>query len=201
MVFRQVGLASVASRDSHADGWNSAFENLGGVCGAVPPADTSGLSLKVETPTDTTIVMTRSFRSPRETVWRAMTEPGLLRRWLFSPPGWMMTACEGGAVVGGAYRWAWDDAEGNPALSIHGVWTEVRPPWRVAHTETMEAGACGVVGSLVATIELAEAAGETVLTITLEFGSKEARDGALASGMDRGMEAGYAALDNALRDF
>jgi hypothetical protein len=33
------------------------------------------------------------------------------------------------------------------------------------------------------------------MRITQAYGSKEARDGAIASGMDQGMEAGYQQLD------
>lgn len=152
-------------------------------------------SLRVETPTDTTIVMTRSFRAPRELVWKAMTDPEWIPRWIFAPPGWTMTTCEGEPRVGGRYRWAWNDEHGNPALAIHGEFTEVSPPHRLTHTETMEMGACGIVGTLLATIELTEEAGVTHMKMTLTFDSRQARDGALASGMERGMEAGYRNLD------
>ena len=37
--------------------------------------------LKVSTPTDTTIVMTRTFPAPRTLVWDAMTRPELVRRY------------------------------------------------------------------------------------------------------------------------
>jgi uncharacterized protein YndB with AHSA1/START domain len=60
--------------------------------------------LQVTTPTDTTISMTRTFNAPRELVWKAMTDPALIPRWIFSPPGWTMTKCEGEVRVGGAYR-------------------------------------------------------------------------------------------------
>src|SRR5690606_19273491 len=44
-------------------------------------------TLQVSTPTDTTIVITRSFSAPRHLVWDAMTRPELVRRWMFCPPG------------------------------------------------------------------------------------------------------------------
>ena len=45
-------------------------------------------TLKVTTPSDREIVMTRVFDAPRELVWEAMSRPELLKRWLFGPPGW-----------------------------------------------------------------------------------------------------------------
>ena len=48
---------------------------------------TSG-SLKITTPTDREIVMTRVFDAPRTLVWDAMSKPDLIKRWLFGPPGW-----------------------------------------------------------------------------------------------------------------
>lgn len=155
----------------------------------------STTGLQVSTPTDTTIVMTREFRAPRRMVWDAMTRPDLMRQWLFSPPGWAMTRCEGDVRVGGTYRWEWTDGENDPALSIHGEYTEVRPPERLVHTETMEMSRCGPCGTLVAALDLTEAGGVTRMRMTLTFDSREARDGALKSGMEHGMEAGYRTLD------
>lgn len=151
--------------------------------------------LQVSTPTDTTIVMTREFRAPRRLVWDAMTRPELMRQWLFSPPGWTMVRCEGDVRVGGKYRWEWSDGEANPALSIHGEYTEVRPPARLVHTETMEMSRCGPCGTLVAELDLTEDEGVTRMRMTLTFDTREARDGALQSGMEHGMEAGYRTLD------
>lgn len=152
--------------------------------------------LSVSTPTDLEIVMTRQFNAPRQDVWRAMTEPELLRRWLFSPEGWKMTDCTMDNRVGGRYRWAWSDASGTEVLIISGVNKEVTPPSRMVHTETMQMPACGgPVGELLATIELTEKDSGTFLKMTLVFDSKQARDGALASGMEQGVNAGYMKLD------
>lgn len=153
------------------------------------------LGLQVTTPTDTTIVATRTFDAPRELVWKAMTDPELLPRWLFAPPGWTMTKCEGELHVGGRFRWEWSDESGAVALVIHGENMVVEPPHRVVHTETMEMGGCGPMGTLLATIELDEHGPGTRMTMTLAFDNQEARDGALASGMAQGMEAGYQQLD------
>jgi hypothetical protein len=47
----------------------------------------------------------------------------------------------------------------------------------------------------VGTAVLTENAGRTTLTTTVLYDSREIRDGALKSGMEHGIAAGYAALD------
>jgi uncharacterized protein YndB with AHSA1/START domain len=153
--------------------------------------------LHVTTPTDREIVMTRTFDAPRATVFDAMTKPELLRRWLFGPPGWSMVACEGELRVGGSFRWAWRGPDG-AEMAMRGTYREVAAPERVVRTETFDFGCEAQAGEQVATLALAEQGGKTLLTITLVYPSKEARDAALASGMEQGVAAGYDRLDELL---
>ena len=50
-------------------------------------------TLKVTTPTDREIVLTRVFDAPRHLVFDAFTKPELLKRW-FGPRGWSLAVCE-----------------------------------------------------------------------------------------------------------
>jgi uncharacterized protein YndB with AHSA1/START domain len=154
-------------------------------------------ALKLTTPTDREIVITREFNAPRELVWDAMSRPELLRRWLLGPPGWEMTVCEEDARVGGAFRWAWSGPDG-ATMAMHGVYREVSPPERCVRTEVFDTGCVPGGGEQLATLVLTELGERTALTITLLYESKEARDGAAASGMERGMAAGYERLDEVL---
>lgn len=151
--------------------------------------------LKVTTPTDTTIVMSRSFNAPRRLVWDAMTDPSKLRRWMFAPPGWVMTVCEFEARVGGRYKWVWKNDHANPVMAIHGEMTDVVPPERIVHSQAMEMGQCGPVARFAVMLEFTERDGVTQMRLTLSFPSKSERDGALKWGMEHGMEAGYKQLD------
>jgi len=165
-------------------------------------------ALKVTTPSDLEIVMTRVFHAPRQLVWKAMTTPEYLKQWMFTPPGWTWSVCKMDVTVGGKFRWEWNGPDGRRALSIWGEHRVVEPPARIVHTECMEmgpgAGSCGPEGQcgepweLLATIDLREDRGTTLLTMTLVFPSKHARDGALASGMEQGVGAGYDRLDDIL---
>jgi len=151
-------------------------------------------TLKVSTPTDREIVLTRIFDAPRPLVWNAMTRPELLKRWLFGPDGWTMTVCDDDVRVGGAFHYAWS-GPGGEAMSLRGVYREVVPPERVVRTESFEFGCATQAGEQLATLVLTEEADKTCLTLTVLYPSKEARDGTLASGMEHGVGAGYDRLD------
>jgi uncharacterized protein YndB with AHSA1/START domain len=151
--------------------------------------------LQVSTPTDTTIVLTRTFNAPRRLVWEAMFTPDKMRRWTLLPPGLTMTVCECEARVGGALRLVSKSEEADPAMTLQGVFTEVVLHERAVHTETMALASGQVIGTLVETHEFAEKGGVTTVRITQTYPSKDARDGVIASGMDEGLEACYEQLD------
>lgn len=151
--------------------------------------------LQVSTPTDTTIVLTRTFNAPRRLVWEATFTPDKMRRWMVPPPGWTMTECECDARLAGALTVAWKSDEADPAMTLHGVFTEVVAQERAVHTETMVLGSGETIGTLVEAHEFAEKDNLTTLRITQAYASKAARDGAIASGMDQGMEACYQRLE------
>jgi len=152
-------------------------------------------SLQISTPTDTTLVLTRTFHAPRRLVWEAMFTPDRMRRWMLPPPGLTMTVCKCEPRVGGALEVAWKSDEADPVMTLRGTFTEVVLQERAIHTETMALGSGQTIGSLLEKHEFAEHGGVTVMTITQTYGSKEDRDGACASGMDQGMEACYQQLD------
>lgn len=153
--------------------------------------------LQVTTPTDLEIVITRTFNAPRALVWEAMSKPELLQQWLFGPPGWSMTTCEEDLRVGGTFRWAWSGPDGT-GMSMHGVYREVNPPKRMVRTEIFDFGCMPQAGEQLCTLILNEIGSQTNLTLTVLYESKEARDGALASGMERGVSAGYDRLEEML---
>lgn len=156
---------------------------------------TASSGLQISTPTDTTIVLTRTFNAPRRLVWEATFTPDKMRRWMLPPPGWSLTTCECDARVGGKLFVAWKSDEANPAMTLRGEFTDVAPHQYAVHTETMALGSGQTIGSLVERHEFADKGSATAMSITQTYNSKEDRDGALASGMDQGMEACYQKLD------
>lgn len=152
-------------------------------------------TLQVTTPSDREILMTRALDAPRELVWDAFTKPELVKRWLLGPPGWTMPVCEIDLRVGGAYRFVWRKEDG-VEMGMGGVHREIEKPERLVRTELFDQDWTG--GETLATVVFNERIGKTIVDITVLYSSKEARDGALASGMKEGMAAGYDRLEELL---
>jgi uncharacterized protein YndB with AHSA1/START domain len=145
-------------------------------------------TLKVTTPTDREIRMTRVFNAPRRLVFDALTKPELLRQWFFGPPGWSLAVCELELKVGGAYRYVWRGPDGTQ-MGMRGVLREIVPPERLVSTEKFDES--WYPGEAVGTIVLIEQDGKTTLTQTVRYESKEARDAVLKTPMEQGVEMGY----------
>ncbi|HKP96686.1 MAG TPA: SRPBCC family protein [Fibrobacteria bacterium] len=154
--------------------------------------DAQPKTLKLATPTEREIVITRDFDAPRDLVFECFTKPELLKRWLGVHNGWVLAVCEIDLRVGGAYRYLWR-GPGKTEMGMGGKYLEIVRPERLVSTEKFDAA--WYPGGAVGTLTLAERSGRTLATTSLLYESKEARDAVLKSPMDQGMEAGYAALD------
>ena len=49
--------------------------------------------MTLKTEGDTHILVTRRFAATPEAVYRAHTDPELIKQWLLGPPGWSMPVC------------------------------------------------------------------------------------------------------------
>jgi uncharacterized protein YndB with AHSA1/START domain len=158
---------------------------------------------QVTLPSDREVKVTRSFRAPRGLVYKAYTEPDLVRRWLLGPPGWSMPVCEMDVRVGGNFKWRWRNEEDGSEFGFSGTFREVQPASKIVHTEAYEPGTVGggyPGEDAIVTITFAEDSGVTTVTTLIDFRSKEARDAAMATGMTDGMEQSYQLLDRLLNE-
>lgn len=114
-----------------------------------------------------------------------MTRPELLRRW-WAPRslGVSLFECEADARVGGAYRFTFG-REGQPVMAFSGLYREVIHGARRVYTHVFEPMREAEEGLVTATFEACE--GGTRLVQREIYPSKEVLDGAIASGMERGM--------------
>ncbi|WP_307834805.1 SRPBCC family protein [Paractinoplanes lichenicola] len=145
------------------------------------------MSINVQTPTDTTLVMSRSFDAPRELVFACHTEPEHLRHW-----------------------WG----RGNPLdvdidFRVGGKWRFVEHADGQEHAFRGEIKAIDAPNSFTWTFEyepmpghilteqyvFTEEGGKTTVTSSSTFDTKEDRDGMIQSGMEAGAEQSYRALD------
>ncbi len=150
-------------------------------------------SAVVTLPSDTEILITRSFEAPRSLVWDALTTPRHLLRW-WGPDWCPLVACEVDLRPGGSWRYVSRDMDGNE-LSWYGTYHEIVAPERIVSTETF--GGFPSAES-VNTMTLSEDGGVTTLLTLVRHSSKEHRDGHVQSGMEGGMQVTFNRLDDLL---
>jgi uncharacterized protein YndB with AHSA1/START domain len=156
---------------------------------------------QVTLPSEREVKVTRSFRAPRALVYRAYTEPELVRRWLLGPPGWSMPVCEMDVRVGGRYRWRWRSEEDGSEFGFAGSFRDLQPSSKIVHTESYDPGTLAEgypPGEAIVTVTFSEDNGITTVTTLIDFGSKDVRDAAVATGMTDGMEQSYQLLSRLL---
>ena len=152
--------------------------------------------LRITTRGDREIVMTRVFDAPRSLVFDAWTKPELVKRWLLGPEGWSMPVCEIDLRVGGRYRYVWRHDRDGTEMGMGGVYREIVVPERLVSTEEFDDP--WYPGGAVGTLLLIEQDGKTILTQTVLYESREARDAVMKSPMESGVAASYDRLAHLL---
>ena len=149
----------------------------------------NGTSATVTLPTDEQILIERQFSAPRRLVYRAFTEPDLIRRWWHAKRG-EVTAVEVDLRVGGAWRYVMVTEDGTE-VAFHGEYLEIVPSERLVTTEIFEGLPEGVSEEDAGTVNTAtftELDAWTRLTIRIQAPSRVARDAIIASGMEDGLQ-------------
>jgi len=156
-------------------------------------ARTSSGTAVVTLPEDTQILITREFAAPRHLVYRAWTEPELIKRWWSGDRG-EVTSVEVDLRVGGRWRYVMvvrcgSEFDGSE-VGFHGEYREIVPDERLVATEVYEgAEAPPGIEPPVNTTEFAETGdGRTLLTLLTDCHSKEVRDLIVQSGFESGMQ-------------
>lgn len=140
-------------------------------------------------PSDTELVITRTFSAPRDLVWRAMTTPEHIRRWYGCEMG-EMTICDVDLRVGGSWRYG-VTVDGRRFV-FSGEYEVLEPPTRLVSTERFE----NMPGAEYhATLTLDEVDGITHYRNHLRYPNREMRDGHVNSGMEYGMNKGLDAME------
>jgi len=154
-------------------------------------------------PSDTEVLVTRSFDAPARLVCRAYMEPDLMRRWCGGFPGWSMPVCEMDMRVGGKYEWRWRNDEDGMEFGFTGDVLEVTEQQRIVHTQAFDPGNMGIAMGgepSIITVTFDEIDGITTVATTIKYASQADRDEALSTGMTDGMEMNYKKLDELLAE-
>ena len=94
----------------------------------------SRMTLKTEG--DSHVIVTRRFAAAPEAVYRAHTDPQLVRKWMLGPEGWTMPVCICDAKPGGKIRYEWSNGKGG-GFYLTGEFLELEPSHRIVHVERM----------------------------------------------------------------
>jgi uncharacterized protein YndB with AHSA1/START domain len=147
----------------------------------------------VERTSDRELVATRTFDGPARIVFEAWTKPELIMRW-WAPKsfGISFLSCETDVRTGGTYRFVFGHPASEQPMAFFGRYIEVTPPSRLVWTnEEDEDGA-------VTTVTFEENDGKTLVVLHDLYPSKDALDGAIASGSTGGWPEQFEELDDLL---
>jgi uncharacterized protein YndB with AHSA1/START domain len=147
---------------------------------------------------ETQILITRRFDAPARLLYRAMTEPDLIKRWWSGKRG-EVTEVEVDLRVGGFWRQVMVTTDGFE-VAFHGTYREIVPDERLVTTEMFE-GAPGATedDATLNTVTLVERVGVTTLTTLVECRNQMIRDAIIGSGMEGGMQEAFDALEDVAR--
>lgn len=152
--------------------------------------------MTLKTEDDRYVVVTRRFAAPPEALYRAHTEPELIRKWLRGPDGWTMPVCISEAWPNGKIRYEWKNGNGG-GFHLTGEYLELEPYSRLVHVERMHLPG-PTPDNHVETRFDPDGAG-TLMTMRMTLPDAATRAAMLATGMEQGMEASYVRLENTVQ--
>lgn len=152
-------------------------------------------STSYSTPNATDLVATRAFRARPSAVFDAWTRPERIRAWMLGPAGWSMPVCEIDLRPGGAWRYVWRKDAGTEMV-MSGTVVEATAPSRFATTERWGPEWPETLNI----VELAAQGAFTILTLTVRYPTREAREAATKTGMTGGLDVSFDRLDALLEE-
>jgi uncharacterized protein YndB with AHSA1/START domain len=133
---------------------------------------------------ETDIVVRRDFSHPPARVWRALTEPALIRKWMSSKDD--MTRCEVDLRPGGSFRYEW------PEFFFSGPILAVDAPHRMVHVEHFNGDTSS--GPTITT-DLAARGTGTRLAMVMRYANAGARAAAIETGFTDGFDEVFGRLE------
>lgn len=167
-------------------------------------SETVGMSrTSLERISDRELVIARTFNGPARIVFDAWTRPEMVRRW-WAPQslGASIVSCDADVRVGGHYRYVLKPGKGEP-IAFSGTYTEITPHTRLVYSSYFEPDGrprSSDADPVVVTVTFVEHDGTTRMTARELYPSREVLDGAIASGMERGVHVTMDQLEELVAD-
>lgn len=133
---------------------------------------------------DTDIIVRRGFSHPPARVWRALTEPALIRQWMGSKDE--MTRCEVDLRPGGSFRYEWRE------FFFSGPILEVDAPHHMVHVEHFNGD---TTSGPTITIDLVAHETGTRITMVMHYANSKARADAIEQGFTNGFDEVFGRLE------
>lgn len=147
----------------------------------------------IERTSDRELVATRTFDGPARLVFEAWTKPELIMRW-WAPKsfGISFLSCETDVRTGGSYRFVFGHPASEKPMAFFGRYIDVTAPSRLVWTNEEDGD------GPVTTVSFEDEGGKTRVVVDDLYPSREALDGAIASGSTGGWPEQFEALDDLL---
>jgi uncharacterized protein YndB with AHSA1/START domain len=147
--------------------------------------DLTKLQLVLDGETD--IIVRRDFTHPPARVWRALTEPALIRQWMSSRDD--LKRCEMDLRPGGSFHYEW------PEFFFSGPILAVDAPHHMVHIEHFNGDTSS--GPTITTDLVARGTG-CRMTMVMRYANVEARTAAIEMGFTDGLDEVYGRLESLL---
>ena len=136
------------------------------------------------------VVMERTFNAPREVLFNAFIDPGVITNW-WGPAILEITIDKLEPKEGGAWRFLHKDSAGNE-FAFNGVFKKIAKPGLITQTFNFE----GIPGDheLLQTATFEENGGKTKVISTSVYKNIQDLEGMVASGMESGAKEGWERL-------
>ncbi len=152
--------------------------------------------MEFTTPSDVEIQFVRSFAAERDSVWAMWTQAEHLRNW-WGPQGFTTPVCKVDFRPGGTWFYCMQDPAGQRYCGKM-IYQEIEAPLRFSARDifTDEDGVpTANMPEADSKFEFTEVAGETILTTSSRYRTREARDQIIDMGVEAGLSQTLDRLD------
>jgi len=157
---------------------------------------------RISLPSDTEILITRTFDAPRDRVWEMWTQSEHLKHW-WGPRGWTLPVSEMDFRVGGAWFYCMQGPDGMRACG-KSYFLEIEAPERIVIRDYfVDSDGNPLDGFPVAHLsyEFIEQQGKTLVKNITRYDSQADRDQVIEMGMEAGIEMTHDRLEDYLLTF
>lgn len=142
------------------------------------------------------LLLTRDCAASAEALFRGLTEPELLKRWMANGGGWSIVKCSVEAREKGSFHYVWRHAKSRKSLSMKGVFEAFERPTLLSIAQVVEDD--DFLDEEWTTYRFEPLAQGTRLTLLQRYETEEERDEVAASGVEARTDENLARLDAAV---